>query len=72
MQVVIDVTFTRTLITNNPKTAPDAPTDTADFGRSNHETRLAPAPARMYEIHNAKFPCSSSTNFPVQEKGYIS
>ena len=40
-------TFTRTLIVNNPKTAPEAPTETAFLGRTNHETRFAPTPVRM-------------------------
>lgn len=40
-------TFTRTLIVNNPKTAPDAPTDTAFLGRISQETRFAPTPVRI-------------------------
>lgn len=40
-------TFTRTLIANNPNTAPEAPTETAFLGRNNHETRLAPAPVKI-------------------------
>lgn len=40
-------TFTRTLIAKSPKTAPEAPTDTAALGRTNHETRFAPAPVKM-------------------------
>lgn len=40
-------TFTRTLIANNPKTAPEAPTETAFLGKTNHETRFAPTPVRI-------------------------
>lgn len=58
------LTFTRTLIAKSPKTAPEAPTETAFLGRTNQETRFAPAPVRIYESHNAKFPSSSSTSFP--------
>lgn len=49
----------------SPKTAPEAPTETALRGRTNHETMFAPAPVRMYEAHKPKFPSSSSTSLPV-------
>lgn len=58
------LTFTRTLTAKSPNTAPDAPTETAFLGSTSHETRFAPAPVRIYESHNAKFPSSSSTSFP--------
>lgn len=64
------LTFTRTLIAKSPNTAPEAPTDTAALGRTNHDTRFAPAPVRMYETHNAKLPSSSSTSFPVYKGRY--
>lgn len=57
--------MTRTLIAKSPKTAPEAPTETALRGRTNHETRFAPAPVRTYETHKPKLPSSSSTSFPV-------
>lgn len=58
------LTFTSTLMANNPKTAPEAPTETEFLGKRSHETRFAPAPVRMYENHKAKFPSSSSTSLP--------
>lgn len=41
------ITFTRTLIANKPNTAPEAPTETEFLGRTNQETRFAPAPVRI-------------------------
>lgn len=46
-QNTIPVTFTRTLIVNNPKTAPEAPTETVFLGKISQETRFAPTPVRM-------------------------
>lgn len=43
----IPCTFTRTLIVNNPKTAPEAPTETVFLGKISQETRFAPTPVRM-------------------------
>jgi len=43
----ITCTFTRTLIVNNPKTAPEAPTETVFLGKISQETRFAPTPVRM-------------------------
>lgn len=41
------ITLTRTLMVKRPKTAPDAPSDTEDVGRTNHEIKFAPAPVKM-------------------------
>lgn len=41
------ITLTRTLIAKSPKTAPDAPTEIAFLGRTNQETRFAPAPVKI-------------------------
>lgn len=61
-------TLTRTLIANNPKTAPEAPTETVFLGKTNQETRLAPTPVNKYDSHKPKLPSSSSTSFPVNHR----
>lgn len=41
------ITLTKTLIAKRPKTAPEDPRETADRGRTNHETKFAPTPVKM-------------------------